>query len=70
MFSGDNNMTLVTVLISILHVSHEEAISTVRAWEQAQDSLLEQSSAAELKAKTTGMVPIWRCGVCGRSDRT
>jgi SpoVK/Ycf46/Vps4 family AAA+-type ATPase len=65
-----NRQKLVNALMSTLHVSREEASSTVGAWEQAQDSLLEQSSAAELKAKTTGMVPIWRCGVCGRSDQT
>jgi hypothetical protein len=59
----------------VLNCDYQTAIALLRQWQEDQRNVEEQLQAQlkeQEKAKKEGrkaLVPIWRCGVCGRADQ-
>ena len=62
-------------LSAMLGISLDAAFNQLREWQVMQENVEEQMHAQEIeqeKAKAErrkAMLPIWRCGVCGRADK-
>ena len=46
----------------------DEMLDLLRQWQTGHATLAEVKRKAAVKTQRTGLVPIWRCGVCGRAD--
>lgn len=74
-FSDDEFDDLVGELAQRLGIDVETVKSMLREWQGKQRNMLATLEDAEReleemkKTKKRGLVPIWRCGVCGRADQ-
>lgn len=58
---------LANEIANRLQLSFDEVVAKLKEWQRKQEDIREKVKQAE--TDTQGMVPIWRCGVCGRADK-